>query len=87
MQIREKERNKQSSDFYMVGGMGHSAAISLGVSLNTKKHMFVARFVARVTSCLSTLLSRCDLINSLSIDSLVVPTPASRVTHTGFLIF
>jgi len=37
MQIREKENYKQGSDFYMVGGMGHSAAISLGVSLNTKK--------------------------------------------------
>ena len=37
MQIRKKGNYKNSNDFYMVGGMGHSASVSLGVSLNTNK--------------------------------------------------
>ena len=36
MQIRNKENSKKGKDFYMVGGMGHALAVSLGVSLNSK---------------------------------------------------
>ena len=35
MEIRKKE--KRGNDFYMVGAMGHSAALSLSISLNSKK--------------------------------------------------
>ncbi len=37
MQIRSKIDNKKGNDFYMVGGMGHSAMVALGASLFTKK--------------------------------------------------
>ena len=37
MQIRNIKKHKNGNDFYMVGGMGHTAAVSLGISLNTKK--------------------------------------------------
>ena len=37
MQIRNIKKYKKGNDFYMVGGMGHAAAVSLGVSLNSKK--------------------------------------------------
>ncbi len=35
MELRKKE--KKGNDFYMVGAMGHSAALSLAISLNSKK--------------------------------------------------
>ena len=35
MEIRKKE--KKGNDFYMVGGMGHSAGVSLGISINSSK--------------------------------------------------
>ena len=35
-QIRKEKNLKKGKDFYMVGGMGHAAAVSLGVSLNYK---------------------------------------------------
>jgi phosphonopyruvate decarboxylase len=38
-QIRKDKKYKNGKDFYMVGGMGHSAMISLGYSLNTKKQV------------------------------------------------
>ena len=37
MQIREKEKFFKGKDFYMVGGMGHAAMVSLGYSINSKK--------------------------------------------------
>jgi len=36
-QIRVNKKTKKNSDFYLVGGMGHTAMVSLGVSLNSKK--------------------------------------------------
>ena len=35
-QIRSKKRINKGNDFYMVGGMGHSSMLSLGVSTKTK---------------------------------------------------
>ena len=40
LQIREKNNLKNGKDFYMVGGMGHSAMVALGYSLNSKKQVF-----------------------------------------------
>lgn len=37
MHIRQKYQLKKSQDFYMVGGMGHTASVALGYSLTTKK--------------------------------------------------
>ena len=37
MEIRKKE--KMGNDFYMVGGMGHTSALSLSISLHSKKQM------------------------------------------------
>jgi len=37
MYLRNKYKLKNSEDFYMVGGMGHTASVALGYSLNTKK--------------------------------------------------
>ena len=37
MYIREKYKIKDSKDFYMVGGMGHTASVALGYSLASKK--------------------------------------------------
>ena len=34
--LREKNKNYPIKDFYMVGGMGHSSMVSLGVSINKK---------------------------------------------------
>ena len=34
-QIRSNKKTKNGQDFYMVGGMGHSSAVSLGISLRT----------------------------------------------------
>ena len=38
-QIRNNLGTNKGSDFYMVGGMGHSSIVSLGVSLKTKKNV------------------------------------------------
>ena len=35
--LRNKYKIKNSSDFYMVGGMGHTASVALGYSLSNKK--------------------------------------------------
>jgi len=35
--LRNKYRIKNSRDFYMVGGMGHTASVALGYSLSSKK--------------------------------------------------
>ena len=37
MYLREKFKIKNSSNFYMVGGMGHTASVALGYSLSNKK--------------------------------------------------
>ena len=37
MYLRDKYKIKDSSDFYMVGGMGHTASVALGYSLSSKK--------------------------------------------------
>ena len=37
MHIRQKYQFRKSQDFYMVGGMGHTASVALGYSLTTKK--------------------------------------------------
>ena len=38
-QIRKNKKIYNSSDFYMVGGMGHSLTVSLGVAINSKKEV------------------------------------------------
>jgi phosphonopyruvate decarboxylase len=38
-QIRKEKKYKAGKDFYMVGGMGHAAMVSLGYSLNTNKQI------------------------------------------------
>jgi len=37
MYLRDKYKIKNSSDFYMVGGMGHTSSVALGFSLFSKK--------------------------------------------------
>ena len=37
MYLRDKYKIKDSNDFYMVGGMGHTASVALGYSLSSKK--------------------------------------------------
>ena len=37
MYLRDKYKIKNTSDFYMVGGMGHTASVALGYSLSSKK--------------------------------------------------
>lgn len=37
MYIRQKYQLRKSQDFYMVGGMGHTASVALGYSLSTNK--------------------------------------------------
>ena len=37
MYLRDKFKIKNSSNFYMVGGMGHTASVALGYSLSSKK--------------------------------------------------
>ena len=41
MYLRNKHKIKRSEDFYMVGGMGHTASVALGYSLSSKKKLFV----------------------------------------------
>ena len=38
MYLREKYKIKNSKDFYMVGGMGHTSSVALGYSLTTKNN-------------------------------------------------
>ena len=37
MYLRQKYQIRNNSDFYMVGGMGHTASVALGYSLSSKK--------------------------------------------------
>ena len=37
MHLRDKYKNTNGSDFYMVGGMGHTSSVALGYSLFSKK--------------------------------------------------
>ncbi len=39
MQIRSENKLRKGKDFYMVGGMGHALAVSLGVSLKSKNQV------------------------------------------------
>ena len=39
MYLRDKYKLKNSQDFYMVGGMGHTSSVSLGYSLNCKNNI------------------------------------------------
>ena len=39
LHLREKYKFKNSQDFYMVGGMGHTASVALGYSLSSKKNV------------------------------------------------
>jgi phosphonopyruvate decarboxylase len=39
MFLREKLKIKNSKDFYMVGGMGHTSSVALGYSLNSKNNV------------------------------------------------
>ena len=39
MKIRAENKLKKGRDFYMVGGMGHSLSVSLGISLQSKKEV------------------------------------------------
>ena len=43
MYIRKKYNFKNSEDFYMVGGMGHTSSVALGYSLlvNTKPYVLM----------------------------------------------
>ena len=34
-QIRKIKKEKKGNDFYMVGGMGHTSMVSLGISIKT----------------------------------------------------
>ncbi len=36
-QIRKEEKYKKGKDFYMIGGMGHSSSVALGITLKNKK--------------------------------------------------
>jgi len=38
-QIRTSRKEKKGQDFYMVGGMGHSSMVSLGISIKTSKEV------------------------------------------------
>lgn len=38
-QLRNDRQEKKGNDFYMVGGMGHSSMVSLGISIKTKKQV------------------------------------------------
>ena len=40
MQIRSEKKLNKGKDFYMVGGMGHSAMVAMGYSLNSNKQTF-----------------------------------------------
>tara|TARA_Y100000022_G_scaffold70066_1_gene60258 strand:- start:3546 stop:4643 length:1098 start_codon:yes stop_codon:yes gene_type:complete len=39
-QIRKENKYKNGKDFYMVGGMGHSSMVAMGVSIKYKKQVF-----------------------------------------------
>ena len=38
-QLRKIHKKKKGNDFYMVGGMGHSSMVALGVSLKSKNNV------------------------------------------------
>lgn len=40
MEVRQRTKNLNGKDFYMVGGMGHSSSVALGYALNSKKQIF-----------------------------------------------
>lgn len=40
MEVRKLKKDNKSSDFYMVGGMGHSSSVALGYSLSSKRKTF-----------------------------------------------
>ncbi len=40
MDLRKKNKIKNGKDFYMVGGMGHSASVASGYALHSKKKIF-----------------------------------------------
>jgi len=40
MQIRKEKKLNKGKDFYMVGGMGHSAMVAMGYSINSKKQVY-----------------------------------------------
>ena len=40
MEIRQRTKNANGKDFYMVGGMGHSSSVALGYALNSKEQIF-----------------------------------------------
>ena len=42
--LREKYKIKNSRDFYMVGGMGHTSSVALGYSLFSKKKNYLYRW-------------------------------------------
>ena len=39
MQLRKENKLFKGEDFYMVGGMGHAAMVSLGYSINSKREI------------------------------------------------
>ena len=39
MKIRKENKLKKGKDFYMVGGMGHSVSVAIGMSLQTQKQI------------------------------------------------
>ena len=41
MYLRKKYKIRNSNDFYMVGGMGHTASVALGYLYYQKKRLFV----------------------------------------------
>ncbi len=40
MQLRKENKKNRGKDFYMVGGMGHSASVASGYALNSNKEVF-----------------------------------------------
>ena len=40
-QIRNNKKIKKGSDFYMVGGMGHSSMVALGASIKSKETLIL----------------------------------------------
>jgi len=39
MKVRDEKKLKKGKDFYMVGGMGHSLSVAIGMSLKSKKQI------------------------------------------------
>ena len=57
MQIRKEEKLFNSNVFYMVGGMGHASAVSLGFSLYTKKQVICVDGDGSILMHLGSLLT------------------------------